>query len=253
MNGLVASRSKLRRAGRLALDALLPPQCLSCRTPVDSPRALCAACWQAIEFLGPPHCARCGFPFDYDPGGEALCGACTRRPPAFDRARAVMRYDDASRGLILGFKHADKTYGAPAFGGWIARTGADLLAAGGLVVPVPLHWTRLFGRRYNQSALLARAVARSAGLTAVPDAMLRRRATKSQGRLSAAARRRNVRGAFAVRPSRRKTIEGRRIVLVDDVLTTGATAEACARALKRAGAAAVDVLVLARVVRQAQE
>ena len=163
----------------------------------------------------------------------------------------MLRYDDSSRGLILAFKHADRTHAAPAFGRWMARAGAGLLAEGSVVVPVPLHWTRLFRRRYNQAALLALALAREAGLRAAPDLLIRRRATPSQGRLGAVARRRNVAGAFAVRPGRRNLIDGRRVLLVDDVFTTGATADACARALKRAGADAVDVLVLGRVVREA--
>lgn len=248
---LAMARSGLRRAARVALDALLPPFCLSCRAVTDKPGTLCAPCWRTMQFLAPPFCACCGFPFEYDSGEGALCGACSRHSPAFDRARAVLRYDDASRGLILGFKHADKTHAAPAFGRWMARAGAGLLAEESIIVPVPLHWTRLFRRRYNQAALLALALAREARMPAAPDLLIRRRATPSQGRLGAAARRRNVAGAFAVRPRRRDLIDGKRVLLVDDVLTTGATADACARALKRAGAKAVDVLVLGRVVRPA--
>ncbi len=160
-----------------------------------------------------------------------------------------MRYDEASRGLVLGFKHADRTDGAPAYGAWLARAGAELIAEADLIAPVPLHWMRLFARRYNQAALLARALARRAGRPVAADLLLRRRHTPSQGRLSPAQRRRNVAGAFAVKPSRRPLLEGRRVLLVDDVLTTGATASACARTLRRDGARAVDVLVLARVVR----
>ena len=243
----------LRRLAGTALNAVLPPLCLACRVEVDEAGTLCAACWNRIAFLAPPLCTACGFPFDYDPGGPVLCGACTRRLPDFGRARAVLRYDDASRALVLGFKHGDRTHGAPAYGRWMTRAGAELLREADLVVPVPLHWLRLFRRRYNQAGLLAQAVARTAGVPAAVDLLVRRRPTPSQGHLSAAARRRNVRGAFAVRPRRRALVRGRRIVLIDDVLTTGATAEACARALLRAGAASVDVLVLARVVRGAAE
>jgi ComF family protein len=245
--------SVLRRAAGTALDAVLPPLCLACRVEVEEAGALCGACWSRIAFLAPPLCAACGFPFDYDPGGSALCGACLRRPPDYGRARAVMRYDEASRALVLGFKHGDRTHGAAAYGRWMARAGAELLGEADLVAPVPLHWLRLFRRRYNQAALLAQAVARTAGLPVAVDLLARRRATPSQGHLGAAARRRNVRGAFAVRPRWAARIPGQRIVIVDDVLTTGATAEACARTLLRAGAAAVDVLVLARVVRGAPE
>ncbi len=160
-----------------------------------------------------------------------------------------MRYDGNSRALILGFKHADRTEGASGYGAWLARAGAGLLAEADVIAPVPLHRLRLLARRYNQAALLAHALGREAGLPVVADLLLRRRRTVSQGRLSPAQRRRNVAGAFAVKPSRKNLLEGRRVLLVDDVLTTGATVSACARTLRRGGACAVDVLVLARVVR----
>ena len=170
-------------------------------------------------------------------------------PPAFDRARAVFRYDDASRGLVLGFKHADETHAAPAYGRWLARAGADLLTDADLVAPVPLHRWRLLYRRYNQAALLAHAVARQSGVRLAVDLLARRRHTPQQGRMSSLARRRNVRSAFAVRPQWRQAVEGKRVLLIDDVLTTGATVEECARVLLRHGASGVDVVTLARVVR----
>jgi ComF family protein len=233
----------------LALNALLPPRCLGCGTVVAQTAALCADCWTGVHFLDPPLCALCGFPLEYDLGPEALCGACVREPPGFERARAVMRYDEGSRGLVLGFKHADRTEGAAAYGAWLARAGAELTAEAELIVPVPLHWMRLFSRRFNQAALLAQALGVETGLPVVPDLLLRRRHTPSQGRLSVDQRRRNVAGAFAVKGARAARLAGRRVLLVDDVLTTGATAAACARTLRRGGARAVDVLVLARVVR----
>jgi ComF family protein len=161
----------------------------------------------------------------------------------------VLRYDDASRDLVLAFKHADRTDGAPAYGAWLARAGADLVADADAIAPVPLHWTRLFSRRYNQAALLALALGTHAGLPVVPDLLIRRRRTPSQGRMSATGRARNVAGAFSLNARRLAFLEGRRILLIDDVLTTGATVESCARVLLRGGAAAVDVLTLARVVR----
>jgi len=243
------ARPLARRAGRLVLDALLPPRCLGCGALVEEPGTLCAGCWQGIEFLAPPCCAACGHPFEYALPDGTLCAACMWRQPAYDRARAVFRYDNASRELVLGFKHGDRTYAAPAFARWLARAGSESLADGAVIVPVPLHRWRLFRRRYNQSALLAQALGRLTGVTVLPDVLLRRRNTRSQGRLDPPARRRNVRGAFALRPGGAGDIDGRRVLLVDDVLTTGATAEACARALRRGGAAAVDVLTLARVVR----
>lgn len=259
MDVIAALASRLRPAARLALDAVLPPQCLSCAELVSEPGALCAACWARLNFIAAPFCRICGWPFDSDPSSsdgaaeapptDLVCGACLREPPLFDRARAVLAYDDASRGLILGFKHADRTHGAPAFARWLARAGGELLIAADIIAPVPLHWSRLLARRYNQAALLGLGLAKLTGKSVVPDLLVRRRPTPSQARLSRSERLRNVAGAFAVRPSRLAAARGRRIVLVDDVLTTGATVSACAKTLRRAGAVSVDVLTLARVVR----
>ena len=237
--------------GRLAvraLDVILPPRCLSCGATVGEQGTLCADCWAEIAFLAPPCCARCGFPFEVAVEEGQICAACRARPPVFDRARAVLRYDSASRGMLLAFKHADRTDLTPSFGRWLARAGAELLAEADLVAPVPLHWTRLFSRRYNQAALLALAVARQAGKPFCGDLLLRRKRTKPQS-AGLASRTRNVAGAFAVAARRRKLVEDRRLLLIDDVRTTGATLEACARALKASGAASVDVLTLAMVVR----
>lgn len=234
------------------LDLLLPHQCLKCGAVTGGAGALCTRCWAGISFIAPPVCGRCGYPFelgDASGGADGVCGACLRDPPPWERARAVFRYDAASRPLILGFKHGDRTQGAPAFGAWLARAAGPLAEEADLVVPVPLHRRRLFRRRYNQAALLAAALARGKGIDCIPDLLVRTRATPSQGRLSRAGRRRNVRGAFAVAPRHRERIGARRVLLVDDVMTTGATLEAAARCLLRAGAGAVDAAVLARVVR----
>jgi ComF family protein len=240
----------LRRAGRAVLDVVYPPLCIACRTQVAAPGALCAPCWQAIQFLEGPMCACCGLPFDFDPGGDTLCAGCIARPPAYDKARAVMRYDEASRGPILALKHGDRLDLSPPFARWLDRGGRALIDAADVVIPVPLHPFRLWTRRYNQSAELARALARLANKETAFLALVRSRATPSQGAMrSAKARRRNMLGAFKVPPRHKSAIAGRNILLVDDVLTTGATVEACARALKRAGAAKVFVLALARVVR----
>ncbi len=249
---LTAGTGGWRRATRVALDLFLPPRCLACGETVGEPGTLCGECWPNLTFLAPPMCAACGFPFEYDVGAGALCGACIRSSPPYDRARAVLRYDSHSRDLVIAFKHRDRTDAAPAYGRWMARAGAELLAEGGLIVPVPLHRRRLIARRYNQSAELAHALSRESGLHCAPDLLVRVRATPSQGRLSRTERERNVRGAFAVRPGRADAVANRRVVPVDDVLTTGATARACTRVLLRAGAAAVDVLTLSRVVRPAQ-
>lgn len=253
MSHLDALHDRLRRSAGafagLAVDALLPPRCLACGCVVERPGALCPDCWEAVDFIAPPLCAACGYPFAFAMEAEALCPECIRDRPAYDRARAVMTYDDASKRLLLGFKHGDRTDGAPAYAAWMARAGAALVAEADLILPVPLHWLRLFRRRYNQSALLAQALARRCGLPVATGLLRRTRNTPPQGHLPRGARRRNVAGAFAAAPGARARLEGRRVLLIDDVLTTGATVEVCARLLKRQGAAAVDVLVLARVLR----
>lgn len=169
------------------------------------------------------------------------------KPRAFSRARAACLYDEASRDLILQFKHADRVDLAPLFARWISRSARDLLGEADAVVPVPLHPTRLMRRKYNQSAEIARPLARLWDLTYLPDALVRRRQTPTQGGKSGPARRRNVAAAFEVPAARFKQIRNRRIVLIDDVMTTGATLEGCARALLAAGAAQVDVAVISRV------
>ena len=247
MGVITAGAQGLRRGALAVFDLLLPPRCLACGVTVSTPGAVCVECWRALRLISAPMCAACGFPFDYDLGAGVLCGECAGRAPPFGRARAVLRYDDASRDLVIAFKHRDRTDAAPTFGTWMARAGAELLDDADLLVPVPLHRMRLIRRRFNQSALLAHALAGRTGVACAPDALIRTRPTPSQGGLNRAQRLRNVQGAFKVR--RAGDMKDRRIVLVDDVLTTGATASACTRVLLRAGAASVDVLTLARVVR----
>ncbi len=237
--------------GRLAvsaLDLLLPPRCLACGGLVGEAHSLCTDCWRSVAFITPPLCACCGYPFEFDAGSGALCGACTHDPPPWARARAAFRYDDASRALILAFKYRDRTDAAKAYARWLVRAGNELLTQADVLVPVPLHWSRLFSRRYNQAALLAAGVSKLSGVPHLATALRRRRWTRSQTGLDAEGRRRNVRAAFAVPARQVRRLEGRRIVLVDDVLTTGATVGGCIAALKKAGAASVDVLTLARVV-----
>ena len=176
-----------------------------------------------------------------------MCAACIARPPGFDCARAPLAYDDASRPLVLGFKHGGRSELIARFARWMAMAGTECLADADAIVPVPLHWRRLVARRYNQSALLGAALARQTGLPMETGLLLRGKATPSQAGRSAGARRRNVAGAFRIADG--AAVEGRRLVLVDDVFTTGATVSACAKRLKRAGAARVCVMTLCRVVR----
>ncbi len=236
-------------AGRLVLDTVLPPLCLSCRAIVAEPGSLCPACWRAITFLGPPLCAGCGLPFDLEAEPGALCGACAAQAPPFRRARAVFAYDEFSKRLILAFKHADRLEGAPAFAAWMARAGAELLAETDLVAAVPLHRWRLLARRYNQAAVLAVALGRATGLPVIPDLLVRRRATPAMGRMNRRERALNVKGVFALAPRHAAALAGKRVLLIDDVFTTGATVGECAKVLRAAGAASVDVLTLGRVVR----
>ena len=238
-----------RQAARALLDLLLPPHCVACDQPVDAPGLLCADCFRQTGFITEPFCIRCGVPFAAAAlGGEdQLCPGCRAVPPVFHRARAALRYDAQGRRLILPFKHADRTEIAVALAPHMVRAGATLLREADLLVPVPLHRARLFRRRYNQAALLAKAVGRIAGRPYLLDALLRRRATASLGEKSAAERVVEVAGAFAVRPRRASSVAGKGVLLIDDVMTSGATVNACAGALLAAGATRVDVLVAARV------
>jgi ComF family protein len=237
-------------ATRRFVDLLLPPRCLGCGATVLDPASLCASCWTGLTFITAPHCACCGLPFSFadEIGQGSMCAACFSAPPRFDRARSALVYDDASRPLILAFKRADRTDAAPMFGRWLARAGEDLLDKADVIAPVPLHRWRLFHRRYNQAALLAQVAGKATGVRCVPDLLVRSRATPSQGTLGKLGRRRNVAGAFAIHPRHRGLIEGKRVVLVDDVYTTGATLEECAKVLRRAEPAAIEALTLARVV-----
>jgi ComF family protein len=233
---------------RRAVDALLPPTCFACAAPVETQGLLCAACFPKLRLIGPPHCYCCGLPFAH--AGEVveagLCAACLEYPPAYERARAAWLYDEASKPLLLAFKYGDRTDLAPAFARAMARAGAALLAEADVIAPVPLHRRRLVERRYNQAALLAQALGRLSGKPVAPGLLRRTRPTAPLAELSARARRRALAGAIAVSPRLAPRLAGARVLLVDDVLTSGATAGACAEALLAAGAVGVDLLTTAR-------
>lgn len=244
------------KAGALALtlrlaDLALPPHCLACQRPVARLGALCPTCWGELRLIEKPYCAALGIPFAYDLGAGALSAEAIADPPPFERCRAVAAFDDVARRLVHGLKYRDRLELAKWMGGWMARAGGELTADADLVIPVPLHRRRLWWRRFNQSAALAKAVADAAHKPLATGVLARVKATEQQVGLTAAERDKNVRGAFRVPAGEKPGLAGRRVLLVDDVYTTGATVKAATRALLRGGAKAVDVLVFARVVRPA--
>jgi len=226
------------------LDLFLPPRCISCQKIVADPYTLCQDCWEQACFLSAPCCLVCGLPFEFDVPDRALCLDCALCAPPFAQARSVFPYDDFSRGLILAFKHGDRTDLAPAFARWMVQGAAPLIEQCDVVVPVPLHWRRLLKRRYNQAALLALEISKRSALRYEPALLKRTRHTPVQGHLSRMARQKNLQGAFQVIGD----IDGLRILLVDDVMTTGATVLGCTKALLGAGAKEVRVVTLARVL-----
>jgi ComF family protein len=232
--------------GRL-LDVALPQLCASCRDPITT-EGLCAVCWSNLSFIAPPYCERLGIPFPYDPGPGVISIEAIADPPAYRRARAVVRYGEVSSRLVHALKYGDRLDLAPLMGRWMATAGRDLLAEADAMVPVPLHWRRHWARRFNQSEALAGVIAKASGVSVARSALKRVKATPQQVGLSQSERALNVQGAFRVPSSGSVEVIGRRLLLVDDVLTTGSTLDACARTLLRAGAAQVDVLVFARVV-----
>jgi ComF family protein len=230
-----------------ALDVALPTLCPACREPVGG-NGLCASCWAKLSLIAPPYCERLGIPFAYDPGPGVLSMQAMADPPAYHRARAAVRYDDIARALVHALKYGDRLDLAPTMARWMARAGRELVSEADALIPVPLHWRRLWARRFNQSALLAKTISQETGIGIAEGVLKRVKATIQQVGLSQTERAQNVQGAFRVPAERRADVAGRRVVLIDDVLTSGATSDACARALLRAGAGQVDVVVFARVV-----
>lgn len=229
-----------------ALDALFPPQCLNCEALVPEHGALCLECWRNIPFITDPMCDCCGQPFAYNIAEGAHCGECLKERPPYAKARAVFVYGDQSKQLVTKLKYNDQLYLASIYGAWLAKAGKELVAESDVIIPVPLSWRRFVGRRYNQAALLAGALSKKTGLPVAPDALRRVRHTPPQTGLSRKQRKDNVRGAFQINPRHAATLKGKRALLIDDVLTTGATLSGCTQILLKSGVAAVRALTLAR-------
>lgn len=232
------------------IDIVLPPRCPLSGECVDSPGMLSPSVWKKLSFISDPVCSACGVPFDFTIDTQGMvCASCLKNRPAYDHARSALVYEETSRDLILGFKHGDQTQNVHAFIPWLKMAGAPFWPEADVLIPVPLHWTRLLRRRYNQSALMAQALGKDMNIPVHLSALARQRATPTQGHLKAKDRARNVRAAFIVRPQFHTYIKDKNIVLMDDVYTTGSTVKECAQALRAAGAGQVNVLTLARVIK----
>ena len=243
---------QLQRSARDGLDVLLPPLCVMCEQMVSQSHGFCGECWRGFSFISQPMCSCCGLPFEYEAQTiheNALCGNCIEETPHFKTARAALVYNEQSKNIILPFKHLDRTDYARAMARVMLHAGQVIIEQADLLLPVPLHFIRLFSRRYNQSALLVHELARLSHKPMMLHALMRHRSTQSQGHLSRELRKKNVHNAFTVRLKKRAEVNGKNVLLIDDVFTTGATANACVAALKKAGAARVDVLTFARVVK----
>jgi ComF family protein len=239
--------------GESLLRFLLPPRCLKCGEDTSEPHALCATCWKNCTFLSPPWCALCGWPFPYKTPWNSLdrsseqCLACSRHPPLFIQGRSALAYDEGCRPFILKFKHGDGTSLAPGLAKLMLPAGLDILSHTDYLVPVPLHWRRLFWRQYNQATLLAIHLTHETGIPTRPDFLKRHRAATQRGSLKD--RQANVKNAFHVPPAKSSLIQGHRLTLIDDVFTTGSTLAECTLPLLKAGAKEVRILTLARVIR----
>lgn len=250
-------KEKIKKIADLALDTILPPRCVVTGEMVDRQGMISPSAWSELDFINNPQCDKCGVPFGFEVAGvEGIdgengtqCLQCLDYPPPYNTARSALKYNDQSRNMILGFKHADKTHAALAFVPWLKMAGAGMLEEAEAFIPVPLHRWRLLKRRYNQSSMMAHYLSRETNIPVLHQGLLRTRPTQTQGHLNFEQRRKNVKRAFVANDKHVDDIKGKTLILIDDVYTTGSTVKECTKALTKAGAKAVHVLTLARVVR----
>lgn len=245
---------------RAALDTILPPRCVVTGEMVDRQGMISPAAWAELDFINDPICDKCGVPFGFELSGLAEvagfeteggihCMQCLDYPPPFETARAALKYNDASRDMILGFKHADQTHAALAFVPWLKMAGQGMMEDADAFIPVPLHRWRLLKRRYNQASIIAHYMSKETNIPVLHQALTRTRATATQGHLNFKERRKNVKKAFAVNEKYAASVKGKTLILIDDVYTTGSTVKECTKALMKAGAKKIHILTLARVVK----
>ena len=240
-------RTLITTSVRSGVDLLYPPQCVACEAATQTPFSLCVVCWNAMPLIAKPYCERLGTPFAVDYGVGMLSPAAIADPPRFDRARAVARHRETARDLVSRLKYGERLDLSWLMAKMMVQAGADILGDAELLVPVPMHRFRLWRRRYNQAALLANAVSGATGVPVSLDALQRVRHTRAQVGLRRADRQQNLVGAFAVAPEKAMQVAGRRVVVIDDVRTTGSTLNACAHILRNAGASRIDVLTFTLV------
>ena len=237
----------MRKISRKLVDFLLPPTCPICYQKMEND-GLCPKCFSELEFIGTQKCSICGRPLDAIVPGMAVCAKCLKSPPYFRQAEAVLKYNAVSKKLILAFKHSDHIELNELFAKWISQNSSEIIKRNDVLIPVPLHRRRLIKRKYNQSALLAQKLAKKYGKIYDPLTLIRTKSTRSQGHLSPKKREKNVLGAFQVKRS--QMVQGKSVLLIDDVFTTGATVNECSKILIKSGAKSVDVLTLIKVVRE---
>ncbi|NCY12444.1 MAG: ComF family protein [Burkholderiaceae bacterium] len=242
-SGIMLTHSPL---ASVLLDMALPPLCLNCDAPVSRNQSLCPDCWKAISFISDPCCQRCGLPFEVPVEAGTLCTDCLTDPPDYTAGRSVFLYDDASKEMILKFKHGDQMHPAIAMGEWLAKAASDFMPQLDVIIPVPLHYWRLWRRRYNQAALLAQKISQFTGKPVDLQVLQRVKPTHSQGHHNRTERHKNMSKAFRVSSSRREQIDGKTVLLVDDVLTTGSTIHSLATTLKQSGAKRVTAWTMFR-------